>query len=213
MLETDSFSHRGEDGSSSRDRIEDAGYELAGRWLTGENIAWVNEAGENGLSDEVVRLHTNLMNSPEHRANLLNPDFKEIGIGIETGDFVDDGENVDAVFVTQNFGTTSANSVLLPDDAAPAAVVDQTEMPTGSGEGLQPQTEASGGSAFDIAQFMADRVSPRLFRMIAKLPQVSHPPSKAPQAASMRRPPPARRTAHPQRWTAKETTVAAAQRR
>lgn len=169
MLETDSFSHRGEDGSSSRDRIENAGYELEGRWLTGENIAWVNEAGENGLSDEVIRLHTNLMNSPEHRANLMNPEFKEIGIGIETGDFVDNGQQLDAVFVTQNFGTTSANTVVLPADTAPVeapvplaedAPATQSEPAVTSEEMPESLPGDTPEPTFDIAQFMADRGIP-----------------------------------------------------
>lgn len=165
MLETDSFSHRGADGSSSRDRIEDAGYELEGRWLTGENIAWVNEAGENGLSDEVIRLHTNLMNSPEHRANLMNPEFKEIGIGIETGDFVDNGQPLDAVFVTQNFGTTSANTVVLPEDTAPVEAPaplaeDAPAAPSEPAVTSAEMPEATPEPTFDIAQFMADRGIP-----------------------------------------------------
>lgn len=109
MLETDTFSHRGADGSSARDRIEDSGYELTGRWRTGENIAWVSERGQDGYSDEVVKLHNNLMNSPEHRANILNPNFKEIGIGIEVGDFVENGKTVQAVMVTQNFGVNASS--------------------------------------------------------------------------------------------------------
>lgn len=162
MLETDSFSHRGEGGSSSRNRIEDAGYELTGRWLTGENIAWVSEEGDNGLSDEVVRLHTNLMNSPGHRAKLLNPDFKEIGIGIEEGDFVDGGQNIDAVFVTQNFGTTSANTVVLPSveetgvlsegvPTLPVEPASDTLTPIET-----PEIQAGAGTqSFDFSQFLA----------------------------------------------------------
>ncbi len=142
MLETDSFTHTGVDGSSSRERIEAAGYELEGNWKTGENIAWVNEAGSNGLSDEVVRLHTNLMNSPEHRANILNPDFEEIGIGIETGDFDENGQLVDSVFVTQNFGTTSSTTVTVP-----APEPDETPEQT-------PAPDITAGTSFDIAAFM-----------------------------------------------------------
>ncbi len=43
-------------------------------------------AGENlaGASN-VDTAHTNLMNSPGHRANILNPNFKEIGIGVLSG--------------------------------------------------------------------------------------------------------------------------------
>ena len=31
--------------------------------------------------------HTNLMNSPGHRANIMNPAFKRVGIGIQDGGF------------------------------------------------------------------------------------------------------------------------------
>ena len=53
MLDTDTCSHRGQDGSSSRDRIEDAGYELEGSWRTAENIGWQSERGAPGIADDV----------------------------------------------------------------------------------------------------------------------------------------------------------------
>ena len=43
-------------------------------------------AGENlAGASSVERAHTNLMNSPGHRANILNPNFTHIGIGIIDG--------------------------------------------------------------------------------------------------------------------------------
>ena len=45
----------------------------------GENIAWGS-----GLTDPLVaaaNLHSQLMNSPTHRANVLNPDFTAVGVG------------------------------------------------------------------------------------------------------------------------------------
>ena len=163
MLENDVFSHGGAGGSTSRERIEDAGYELEGRWLTGENIAWVSEAGDDGFSDEVVRLHNNLMNSPEHRANLLNPEFKEIGIGIESGEFVDDGQLLDTVFVTQNFGTTAANDVIIPEPetVAPApsdepalAVVD---VPATVVDEPTPSTDTAAQNRLTLEDFLSAR--------------------------------------------------------
>ncbi len=157
MLQTDTFSHTGASGSSSRERIENAGYELEGNWKTGENIAWVSEEGSNDdLSDEVVRLHNNLMNSPDHRANILNPDFKEIGVGIEVGDLVEDGQAVDAVVVTQNFGTTSANEVILPD-TTPGTSEPETETPRPAIEDPSEPPEIVAGTSFDIGAFMASR--------------------------------------------------------
>ena len=43
-------------------------------------------AGENlAGAPTVERAHTGLMNSPGHRANILNPNFTHIGIGIVDG--------------------------------------------------------------------------------------------------------------------------------
>ena len=104
MLDTDTFSHRGASGSSPTERIEGTAYELTGSWRTAENIGWQSERGEPGIEDDVREIHAGLMASPGHRANLLNPDLKDIGIGIEVGDF----DGFEAVMVTQNFATTDA---------------------------------------------------------------------------------------------------------
>ncbi len=104
MLKQDVFSHTGQGGSSAHDRMQAAGFDFSGNWQSGENIAWQSERGSTGASDDVVQLHQNLMNSPGHRANILNPNFEYIGIGIEIGNF--NGWN--AVMVTQNFAKTSA---------------------------------------------------------------------------------------------------------
>ncbi|NOC84951.1 CAP domain-containing protein [Ruegeria sp. HKCCD6428] len=108
MLDTDTFSHTGSGGSSATQRMQNAGFDLEGNWRTGENIAWQSERGQPGISDDVAQLHQNLMNSPGHRANILNPDFKYIGIGVETGDM----QGFDAVMVTQNFAATDAAVML-----------------------------------------------------------------------------------------------------
>src|SRR3954454_12348737 len=78
MLANDYFEHDSQDGRSPGDWIEAAGYDARG-W--GENIAWVSD--DNGVVDpaEVERLHANLMNSEGHRANLMDEDFTEVGLG------------------------------------------------------------------------------------------------------------------------------------
>ncbi|WP_433324467.1 CAP domain-containing protein [Spirillospora sp. CA-294931] len=68
------FDHTNPDGKGPGERITAAGY----RWSTyGENIA----AGQRTPAD-VVRAW---MNSPGHRANILNCSFKEIGVGLSGG--------------------------------------------------------------------------------------------------------------------------------
>jgi uncharacterized protein YkwD len=75
------FSHTGRDGSDVYDRIERTGYLQRGRgWSIGENLAW----GTGALSMPASVMQA-WMNSPGHRANILNPSYREIGIGIVAG--------------------------------------------------------------------------------------------------------------------------------
>jgi hypothetical protein len=106
MIGSDSFSHQGVNGSSPHGRMEAAGYQFTGVYGSGENIAWVSLRAPEGYMDEVQLMHQNLMNSPGHRANILNPGFEEIGIGIEIGNL----QGWDAAVVTQNFGYSAAPS-------------------------------------------------------------------------------------------------------
>ncbi|HEY63902.1 MAG TPA: CAP domain-containing protein [Caldilineae bacterium] len=71
MAEHDFFSHTGSDGSSLADRINRVNYP---NWLyAAENIA----AGF-AQPEDVVQAW---LNSPAHRANILHPNLKEIGVG------------------------------------------------------------------------------------------------------------------------------------
>ena len=75
MIKDNRFSHRGKDGSSPGDRIEKAGYTDWNTWA--ENIA----AGQQSAA-EVVR---GWMNSPGHRANILNSRMTHMGLGYAEG--------------------------------------------------------------------------------------------------------------------------------
>ena len=109
MLDSDMFSHAGIDDSSPSDRMEIAGYDFQGNSLSAENIGWQSARGPEGYEDDVAQVHEGLMASPGHRANILNPDAEDIGIGIEIGTFSGDGDDYDAVMVTQVFGSTDAD--------------------------------------------------------------------------------------------------------
>jgi Ca2+-binding RTX toxin-like protein len=108
MIATDTFSHTGMGGSSPHQRMMDAGYAFSGSWTSGENIAWASTRAPAGLQDEVQLLHTNLMNSPGHKANILNGTFREIGIGFDTGPY----QTWDGAFVTQHFAKSGGNVFL-----------------------------------------------------------------------------------------------------
>jgi Ca2+-binding RTX toxin-like protein len=102
MIAVDQFSHEGANGSTPTERMQAAGYQLTGSWTTGENIAWQSLRGASGIQDDVYGLHVALMNSPGHRANILNGAFRELGIGIEVGGY----QGYTGAFVTQNFART-----------------------------------------------------------------------------------------------------------
>jgi len=108
MLASDTFSHTGSGGSTPTQRMSAAGYKFAGSWASAENIAWATTRPPTGTKDEVELLHTNLMNSPGHRANLLSTTFKEVGIGFEVGAY----QGLEGAFVTQNFAKSGSGSLL-----------------------------------------------------------------------------------------------------
>lgn len=105
MLEADVFAHKGQGGSSARQRIEEAGFDLAGSWMTAENLAYVSVRGESDLRDEIAQLHQNLMKSPGHYANIMG-DAAYIGIGLEVGHFRLGGRDYKVLMATQNFADT-----------------------------------------------------------------------------------------------------------
>ncbi len=67
------FSHTSLDGSTPWDRARRAGYE----WPSAENIAAGNASAEASMDQ--------LMNSPGHRANILNCSHKAVGVGRASG--------------------------------------------------------------------------------------------------------------------------------
>jgi len=81
MLSQLLFSHSGSNGSSVVDRIKKSGY-LRGtsEWWVGENIAYGY-----GATSAPRQIMDMLMHSPEHRANILDKDFEEVGVTVEFG--------------------------------------------------------------------------------------------------------------------------------
>jgi len=108
MIANDTFSHTGANGSSPTARMKSAGYVFSGSWSSAENIAWASTRGPAGHQDEVQLLHTNLMNSPDHKANILNGTFREVGIGFNTGDY----RGWNGAFVTENFARSGTKAFL-----------------------------------------------------------------------------------------------------
>ena len=75
------FSHTGRDGSTIRTRLGAVGYlPRNGGWAIGENLAW----GTGALATPASIMRA-WMNSPGHKENILNPEYREIGIGVVAG--------------------------------------------------------------------------------------------------------------------------------
>lgn len=90
MAATGDFGHTTRAGVTMRNRIEAAGY---ANWTTiGENIAF-------GYSTP-AEVMVGWMNSPGHRANILNCAFKELGVGVARN-------SSGTLLWTQNFGSRS----------------------------------------------------------------------------------------------------------
>lgn len=86
MVRNNFMGHTGSDGSSMGDRIRRNGYNFR---TAGENVA----AGQSSPQD-VMR---SWMNSPGHRQNILNPNFRDIGVGCAHGGSY-------GIYWTQKFG-------------------------------------------------------------------------------------------------------------
>jgi uncharacterized protein YkwD len=86
MADHQNMSHTGSDGSSMSDRLARVGYVFR---TAGENVAYGYSSPESVMDG--------WMNSPGHKANILNCAFEEIGIGLaQPGNYW-----------TQDFGATS----------------------------------------------------------------------------------------------------------
>ena len=108
MIATDTFSHTGSGGSTAGQRMTAAGYAFTGSWAWGENIAYATTRSPTGYQDEVQLLHTNLMNSSGHRANILNDTYREAGLGVVIGDY----GGRESMFVTEDFAKSGTSTFL-----------------------------------------------------------------------------------------------------
>lgn len=71
MLNKNYFTHDSPSGKTPWDFIEEVGY----------NYHFAGENQSNGVTD-LDEMMQKFMQSPEHRKNIMSPDYKEIGIGI-----------------------------------------------------------------------------------------------------------------------------------
>lgn len=100
MVRNSYFAHNSRSGARFTSRIVKAGYlRNASSWLVGENLAW--GAGSASTPRNIVR---SWMNSPPHRANILNRRFRDLGMGVSAGAPVQGRGSAGATYV-HDFGT------------------------------------------------------------------------------------------------------------
>jgi uncharacterized protein YkwD len=113
------FSHVTPEGKTVVDRIQPTGYiPTSGDWVVGENLAW----GSGALATPQAIVN-GWMNSPGHKANILAPDYKDIGLATSFGTVLPD-QATDGVTYVNDFGTKSGadpNFTLPPENGTSAA--------------------------------------------------------------------------------------------
>lgn len=185
MADEGILSHSGEEGSTPSDRAEDADFPMQdGSWKVTENIAYSSISGSLDES-EIPLMHRELMDSPTHKANILDPDVSYIGVGLSQGQIEAETGSQDVVFLTQNFGSSSQpvlvqeeingetvitnyiNGEAVPGTSQPAPTSDinhDTDENNEDQDEDDPQdaNTASGGSCFIATAAYGDRTHPNV---------------------------------------------------
>ncbi len=101
MASNDYFSHEGPGGSTPLSRMRAAGYIYSSKigYEVGENIAW----GTLSLATPQAIVEA-WMNSPGHRANILDPNYRDTGIGVSPHPPAARAEGQTGGIYTQDFG-------------------------------------------------------------------------------------------------------------
>jgi hypothetical protein len=143
MARTGNIDHTGSDGSSIESRIREAGY---GHWrdfgIWGENIY----GGQTANVDAAWDFWTN---SQVHRANILKPRYREIGIGV--------GRSDNGTYYTLNFGAQPNVLPFFITGSAPVVTLlltNENDITTGEGVsimGQATQVRIAEGAALDSA--------------------------------------------------------------
>lgn len=91
-------SHVTPEGQTLANRVEPTGYvPPTPTWLLGENLGWGTSVLSTPLSIVIGWIQ-----SPEHRENMLDPEFEDVGVGIQEGAISDNGQ-VGTIYVA-DFG-------------------------------------------------------------------------------------------------------------
>jgi Ca2+-binding RTX toxin-like protein len=110
MLDTDTFSHTGVNGTTPGMRATAAGYTWTG---IAENIAVRFGTTLEAAEDAIRAMHDSLFLSSGHRRNMMNPIYQEVGLGQESGLYTHtNGVEYQAWMLTELFGRRTTDAIL-----------------------------------------------------------------------------------------------------
>jgi len=119
----------------------------------------LEQEGENvALDYDAVHAHEHLMHSPPHRANLLNPAFNVVGLGV-----VRSGERL---YIVQDFGHALPNYSAAEAKDRVAAAVSGMRRQAGQSELPRRDLPAADNAACSMAR--ADKLDTSSFRQLAE---------------------------------------------
>jgi serralysin len=113
MLDNQLFQHNGPGNTDPGTRMAQAGYAFTGNSGWGENIAERGSSGTINNDSFTAQEHQDLfVDASEpgrgHRTNIEDPSFKEVGVGIVTGEF----QGFNSLLTTQDFAFSGSTSFL-----------------------------------------------------------------------------------------------------
>ena len=133
MVSNKFFAHEGSGGSTLVTRVEPTGYiPDSDDWKLGENLAF----GTGALATPKAIVQ-GWLDSPKHKENMLDPEFKDIGIGIITGVPVE-GRSGGATYTT-DYGLRGAGAAGPGGDGS------------GDGSGTDSEATTSGDGSAGVA--------------------------------------------------------------
>ena len=137
------FEHTAPDGVTVSTLVTDQGYDYI---RVGENLALGDFKNDQAVVDA-------WMNSPGHRANILDPKFMNIGVGVATGMY----KGQEVVVAVQHFGRPASSCPIVDDSLETQITTGQAQLErlSASLNDLQAQIDKERGSGEDTSGIAA----------------------------------------------------------